>query len=175
MISSFPADMTSFPDKNRNDASPDIGTRDVFGFSVAVSSVGEMCSVLVERALAGEAPFLVAAADVHVITRGVHEPEYGAVLERMDVICPDGMPVVWKLNRVRGGGETAERVSGPDLMEAVVKANAEYPGLRHFLLGATKGHWKPWRPGWRKSSPVFVWPEFILRRSATGVRRICRI
>ena len=37
MISSFPADMTSFPDKNRNDASPDIGTRDVFGFSVAVS------------------------------------------------------------------------------------------------------------------------------------------
>lgn len=102
MISSFPADMTSFPDKNRNDASPDIGTRDVFGFSVAVSSVGEMCSVLVERALAGEAPFLVAAADVHVITRGVHEPEYGAVLERMDVICPDGMPVVWKLNRVRG-------------------------------------------------------------------------
>ncbi|KAA3171525.1 WecB/TagA/CpsF family glycosyltransferase [Akkermansia sp. BIOML-A31] len=135
MISSFPADMTSFPDKNRNDASPDIGTRDVFGFSVAVSSVGEMCSVLVERALAGEAPFLVAAADVHVITRGVHEPEYGAVLERMDVICPDGMPVVWKLNRVRGGGKTAERVSGPDLMEAVVKANAEYPGLRHFLLG----------------------------------------
>ncbi|WP_417196775.1 hypothetical protein [Akkermansia sp.] len=104
MISSFPADMTSFPDKNRNDASPDIGTRDVFGFSVAVSSVEEMCSVLVERALAGEAPFLVAAADVHVMTRGVHEPEYGAVLERMDVICPDGMPVVWKLNRVRGGG-----------------------------------------------------------------------
>lgn len=34
-----------------------------------------------------------------------------------------------------GGGKTAERVSGPDLMEAVVKANAEYPGLRHFLLG----------------------------------------
>lgn len=104
MISSFPADMTSFPDKNRNDASPDIGTRDVFGFSVAVSSVEEMCSVLVERALAGEAPFLVAAADVHVMTRGVHEPEYGAGFGEDGCDLSGWLPVVWKLNRVRGGG-----------------------------------------------------------------------
>ena len=140
MISSFPADMTSFPDKNRNDASPDIGTRDVFGFSVAVSSVEEMCSVLVERALAGEAPFLVAAADVHVMTRGVHEPEYGAVLERMDVICPDGMPVVWKLNRVRGGGpaERDERT-----LETLAARLAEkYPGF--CLAGVYSPPFRSW-------------------------------
>ena len=41
MISSFPADMTSFPDKNRNDASPDIGTRDVFGFSLSLIHISE--------------------------------------------------------------------------------------------------------------------------------------
>ena len=111
-------------------------TRKVFGFYVAVSSVEEMSSALAERALEAQAPCLVAAADAHVITLGVHDRGYGAVLERMDVVCPDGMPVVWKLNRGLPAGErSAERVSGPDLMEALVRANAEYPGLRHFLLG----------------------------------------
>lgn len=111
-------------------------TRKVFGFPVAVSSVGEMSCALAEHAQAAEAPCLVAAADVHVMTLGVHDPDYGAVLEKMDVVCPDGMPVVWKLNRGLSAGErAAERVSGPDLMEALVRANAEYPELRHFLLG----------------------------------------
>lgn len=127
--------MTSFAHNSPDGMQEDIPAGNVFGFPVAVSSVEEMSSVLAARALAAEAPFLVAAADVHVMTRGVHEPEYGAVLRRMDIICPDGMPVVWKLNRNLAGGGMAERVSGPDLMEAVVKANAEYPGLRHFLLG----------------------------------------
>lgn len=119
-------------------------TRKVFGFSVAVSSVEEMSSALAERALEAQAPCLVAAADVHVITLGVHDRGYGAVLERMDVVCPDGMPVVWKLNRGLPAGErSAERVSGPDLMEALVRANAEYPGLRHFLLAGV--HSPPFR------------------------------
>lgn len=111
-------------------------TRKVFGFPVAVSSVEEMSRALAEHAPEAQAPCLVAAADVHVMTLGVHDPDYGAVLEKMDVVCPDGMPVVWKLNQGLSAGErAAERVSGPDLMEALVRANAAYPELRHFLLG----------------------------------------
>lgn len=111
-------------------------TRKVFGFPVAVSSVEEMSHALAERALEAQAPCLVAAADVHVVTRGVHDRDYGAMLARMDVVCPDGMPVVWKLNKnLPAGTRAAERVSGPDLMEALVRANAAYPELRHFLLG----------------------------------------
>lgn len=122
-------------------------TRKVFGFSVAVSSVEEMSSALAERALEAQAPCLVAAADVHVITLGVHDRGYGAVLERMDVVCPDGMPVVWKLNRGLPAGErSAERVSGPDLMEALVRANAEYPVCAIFCWAEMKGRWRPWRP-----------------------------
>lgn len=109
-------------------------TGEVFGFSVAVSSVEKMCAVLAERALKADVPCLVAAADVHVVTLGVHDRSYGAVLEKMDVICPDGMPVVWKLNRnLPEEGRRAERVSGPDLMAALT--GAEHPDLRHFLLG----------------------------------------
>ena len=110
-------------------------TRNVCGFSVAVSSVEEMSAALAELALETEAPFLVAAADAHVVTLGVHDRDYGNVLERMDAICPDGMPVVGRLNRGLSSGEReACRVSGPDLMEALVRSNVRYPGLRHFLL-----------------------------------------
>lgn len=131
-------------------------TRKVFGFSVAVSSVEEMSSALAERALEAQAPCLVAAADVHVITLGVHDRGYGAVLERMDVVCPDGMPVVWKLNRGLPAGErSAERVSGPDLMEALVRANAEYPGLRHFLLGGDEGTLETLASALKEKYPAF--------------------
>ena len=156
-------------------------TRNVFGFSVAVSSVEEMSAALAERALEAEAPFLVAAADVHVVTRGVHDRDYGNVLERMDVICPDGMPVVWKLNRGLSPGEReACRVSGPDLMEALVRLNVQYPGLRHFLLGgdeklltALSGALKEKYPGFQLagaySPPFRPWTEEDLEHMRKAV------
>ncbi|HBI12145.1 MULTISPECIES: WecB/TagA/CpsF family glycosyltransferase [unclassified Akkermansia] len=156
-------------------------TRNVFGFSVAVSSVEEMSAALAERALEAEAPFLVAAADVHVVTRGVHDRDYGNVLERMDVICPDGMPVVWKLNRGLSPGEReARRVSGPDLMEALVRLNVQYPGLRHFLLGgdeklleALSGVLKEKYPGFQLagvySPPFRPWTEEDLENMREAV------
>ena len=78
------------------------------------------------------------------------------MLERMDVVCPDGMPVVWKLNRGLPAGErSAERVSGPDLMEALVRANAEYPGLRHFLLGGDEGTLETLASALKEKYPAF--------------------
>lgn len=157
-------------------------TRNVFGFSVAVSSVEEMSAALAERALEAEAPFLVAAADAHVVTLGVHDRDYGNVLERMDVICPDGMPVVWRLNRrlSSGGEREACRVSGPDLMEALVRSNVQYPGLRHFLLGgdeklleALSGALKEKYPGFQLagaySPPFRPWTEEDLENMREAV------
>lgn len=156
-------------------------TRNVFGFSVAVSSVEEMSAALAERALEAEAPFLVAAADAHVVTLGVHDRDYGNVLERMDVICPDGMPVVWRLNRRLSSGEReACRVSGPDLMEALVRSNVRYPGLRHFLLGgdeklleALSGALKEKYPGFQLagaySPPFRPWTEEDLKNMREAV------
>ena len=156
-------------------------TRNVFGFSVAVSSVEEMSAALAERALEAEAPFLVAAADAHVVTLGVHDRDYGNVLERMDVICPDGMPVVWRLNRRLSSGEReACRVSGPDLMEALVRSNVQYPGLRHFLLGgdeklleALSGALKEKYPGFQLagaySPPFRPWTEEDLENMREAV------
>lgn len=111
-------------------------TRQVFGFPVAVSTVDTIGQFLSEKAQVTDSPFLVAAADVHVITRGVHEAEFGQVLENMDLICPDGMPIVWKLNRGQApDAPIASRVSGPDLMLNMVERAASSPELKHFLLG----------------------------------------
>lgn len=119
-------------------------TRNVFGFSVAVSSVEEMSAALAERALEAEAPFLVAAADAHVVTLGVHDRDYGNVLERMDVICPDGMPVVWRLNRGLSSGEReACRVSGPDLMEARCVRMCNIRACAIFCWAGMRSCWKP--------------------------------
>lgn len=124
---------------SHHDAAVALETRNVFGFPVEVSSVEEMCEALAGRALSAQTPCMVAAADVHVMTRGVHLPPYGNMLAQMDVICPDGMPVVWKLNRgLPAQARAARRISGPDLMESLVMANASHPELRHFLLGGTE-------------------------------------
>lgn len=148
--------MTVSCDNTKTCAKLNFETRDVFGFSVAVSSVEEMSRALAEHALKARSPYLVAAADVHVVTLGVHDREYGGVLERMDVVCPDGMPVVWKLNTGLPAGErAAERVSGPDLMEALVRANAEYPELRHFLLGGDEGTLEALAAALKEKYPAF--------------------
>ena len=139
-------------------------TRNVFGFSVAVSSVEEMSAALAERALEAEAPFLVAAADAHVVTLGVHDRDYGNGLNR----------------RLSSGEREACRVSGPDLMEALVRSNVQYPGLRHFLLGgdeklleALSGALKEKYPGFQLagaySPPFRPWTEEDLENMREAV------
>lgn len=156
-------------------------TRQVFGFSIVVSSVEKMAQKLAKVALSVESPCLVAAADVHVVTLGVHDRNYGTVLKQMDIICPDGMPIVWKLNRGIGASEMlAERVSGPDLMEAMVRANSQYPGMRHFLLGgnektlqalstALKAKYPDFQLAGMHSPPFREWTEEDLEKMRSAI------
>ncbi|MEI8233902.1 MAG: WecB/TagA/CpsF family glycosyltransferase [Verrucomicrobiota bacterium] len=74
----------------------------------------------------------VAAANTHVVTLARHDPQFGAAMARFDLIVPDGMPLVWAMNR-RGAG-LRDRVYGPTLM---LHALAQ-PGASHFLLGGTE-------------------------------------
>jgi len=76
--------------------------------------------------------YAVAAANTHVVTLGRHDPAFRAVLDRFELIVPDGMPLVWVMNR--SGAGLRDRVYGPTLMLHVLKQ----PGLRHFLLGGSE-------------------------------------
>ncbi|MDD5350590.1 MAG: WecB/TagA/CpsF family glycosyltransferase [Chthoniobacteraceae bacterium] len=74
----------------------------------------------------------VAAANTHLVTLARHDARFGAALARFDLVVPDGMPLIWTMNR-RGAG-MRDRVYGPTLM---LHALAQ-PGVSHFLLGGTE-------------------------------------
>lgn len=110
----------------------------VFGLPVVSARMDALVGELVRRAETPAMPLLLAAADVHVITRTVAEPDYRNHLTRFDWICPDGMPLVWLLKRQHAGNVTQpepERLSGPDIMRALWDAGQSHAHVRHFLLG----------------------------------------
>ena len=80
-------------------------------------------------------PLGVAAQPVHGITTAWLDRSYGAVLNAMDLVTPDGQPVRWALNHLHHA-HLADRVYGPNLTLAVC-AGAVAEGLPVFLYGAT--------------------------------------
>lgn len=74
----------------------------------------------------------VAAANTHVVALGRHDAQFAATLAQFDLIVPDGMPLVWAMNR-RGAG-LRDRVYGPTLMLHALGQ----PGVPHFLLGGSE-------------------------------------
>lgn len=90
-------------------------------------------AVALTRSWADEpAVHAVAAANTHVVALGRHDREFAATLLQFDLIVPDGMPLVWAMNR-RGAG-LRDRVYGPTLMLHAL----EQPGVPHFLLGGSE-------------------------------------
>lgn len=61
-------------------------------------------------------------------------PELADALRDDRANLPDGMPLVWWAKR--HGQPDAERVYGPDLMEAVLDVGRQH-GARHYLYGST--------------------------------------
>jgi N-acetylglucosaminyldiphosphoundecaprenol N-acetyl-beta-D-mannosaminyltransferase len=76
-------------------------------------------------------PGMVAAANTHLITAARINPEFGKVLSRFDLIFPDGMPLIWAMNR-KGAG-LKERVYGPYMMEHVLRMTPA--PWKHFFFG----------------------------------------
>ena len=106
----------------------------IFGVPFVVGDLEKASAHFVKQAVELRSPRLVAHADVHVLTRILHDEEYGQGVQRFDYICPDGMPIVWLMRRK---GESANRLYGPDVMEWMWDKGRE-AGLRHFLLGGTE-------------------------------------
>jgi len=73
----------------------------------------------------------VCPANTHILGEARHNPEFAQVLDRFDLVLPDGMPVVWALNL--GGAGLKDRVYGPYFMRHTVR-NTPRP-WRHFFFG----------------------------------------
>ena len=75
----------------------------------------------------------IAATGMHGIVEARHDPEFKQILSAMDLVVPDGMPLVW-LGR-RRGHVLPRRVYGPELLLAFCEKTAGR-GYRHFFYGA---------------------------------------
>ncbi len=81
-----------------------------------------------------ERPVAVSACNTHLIAAARKERTFHKIMQSFDLILPDGMPVVWMMNRE--GAELKDRVYGPYFMRYALE-NAPV-SLRHFFFGATE-------------------------------------
>jgi N-acetylglucosaminyldiphosphoundecaprenol N-acetyl-beta-D-mannosaminyltransferase len=146
-------------------------TISIIGLPVAATSYAKAIAWIMEKARSGEGCHTVEAANTHVAALARTDAEFGEAMRKFDLICPDGMPLVWALNsRLPAAEKLTDRVYGPTLMLETIKATDGEPAFRHFLLGGRNetlakltGRFERLYPGAQISgvhSPPFgEWPD----------------
>jgi N-acetylglucosaminyldiphosphoundecaprenol N-acetyl-beta-D-mannosaminyltransferase len=78
-------------------------------------------------------PYAVDFSNTHIVTMRRHDPSFAAATTSIDLFVPDGMPLIWCLNRQGAGLQ--DRVYGPAFMG---KFLASCPSdFSHFFLGGS--------------------------------------
>lgn len=77
---------------------------------------------------------LLEFVNTQIVTMQRHEPAFAAIMKSYDEQVPDGMPLVWCLNRAGAG--MPDRVYGPTFMRRFLE-NVP-PGTTHYLLGGSE-------------------------------------
>lgn len=89
-----------------------------------------------EMALDRTRAYAVEAAATQPITMARHTAEFRAVMDRFDLVLPDGMPLVWVLNRkLPADQRIKDSVNGATLMATTLEHTQGQPEFSHFLLG----------------------------------------
>ncbi len=103
---------------------------------IAATDYAGAVAWVLARAKAGDRAYAVEAANTHVAALARQDPAFGAAMARFDLICPDGMPLVWAVNaKLPPAARLSARVYGPTLMLETLKATDGVGEFRHFLLG----------------------------------------
>ncbi|MDB6133423.1 MAG: glycosyl transferase, WecB/TagA/CpsF family [Verrucomicrobiales bacterium] len=111
-------------------------TRAVLGTDLAAATYRTAVERILEMAADLSRSWAVEAANTMVVTLSRHDPEFRKIMERFDFIVPDGMPLVWCLNRqLPADQKLTDRVYGPTLMLRTFEATQKPESPSHFLLG----------------------------------------
>ncbi len=105
---------------------------DVLGTALDTPTLAEAAAEVAARVRAG-ALTVVVHRDAHGLLWARRSPAVRAAERAATLVLPDGMPLVWLARAA--GARGAQRVYGPDLMEAVLAG----PPLRHALVGGDPG------------------------------------
>jgi N-acetylglucosaminyldiphosphoundecaprenol N-acetyl-beta-D-mannosaminyltransferase len=111
-------------------------TISIIGLPVAATNYAGAVEWILERARRNDRAYAVEAANTHVAALARSDEKFGESMRCFDLICPDGMPLVWALNSQLAEPEKlSARVYGPTLMLETLKATNGLPQFKHFLLG----------------------------------------
>jgi len=109
----------------------------VIGLPVAAIDYAGAVAWILDHAAEGDKAYAVEAANTHVAALARADESFGEAMSRFDLICPDGMPLVWTVNAsIPPEEKLKDRVYGPTLMLETLRATNSRPDVfKHFLLG----------------------------------------
>ncbi len=114
---------------------PEIATCPVIGVPIAVTDYDGAVAQAKQWAAARVRVHAIEAANTHVVTLARRDPSFGAALAKFDLVLPDGMPLVWAMNR-RLATPLRDRVYGPTFMLRCLEAT-QSEEFSHFFVGGT--------------------------------------
>ena len=120
------------PDDNATPAWPP--KYDLFGVQVSATDYDEATDVIVEAARR-RLPGVVSLHAAHAVITAAGDPSLRSAVNTFDLLGPDGQPVRWALNFLRGVG-LRDRVYGPELMLRLC-ARAAAEGVPIYLYGGS--------------------------------------
>lgn len=157
-------------------------TIDIIGLPIAATDYSGAVEWIFKMARKADRAYAVEAANTHVAALARHDSSFGEVMSRFDLICPDGMPLVWSMNRkLPAGKKLTDRVYGPTLMLKTIEASDGEADLKHFLLGGAPSTLEKLTDRFRKehpdtqivgsySPPFGQWPADEFEKIATLIR-----
>ncbi|MEX2415926.1 MAG: WecB/TagA/CpsF family glycosyltransferase [Paenibacillaceae bacterium] len=104
-------------------------------FGVRVSKLDMSATVeYLSQAIRTRTPHQVVTVNPIIMMNGLDQPAFMSILQRAELIVPDGTGVVWAARHI--GNPVAERVTGFDLLHQLMEVGNQH-GWKVFLLGAS--------------------------------------
>jgi N-acetylglucosaminyldiphosphoundecaprenol N-acetyl-beta-D-mannosaminyltransferase len=108
----------------------------VLGTALAATDYAGAVEQVKAWAAAHDRAYTVAATATHPIVTARRDPAFRAVLNSLDLVLPDGMPLIWMMNRSLAK-PLRDRIYGPTFMMKCLEATAGEP-WSHLFVGATE-------------------------------------
>src|SRR5438477_9549435 len=90
-------------------------TCEVIGSRLAITDYAAAIALAQSWAARRDSPRSIAAAATHLITLARRDPKFGEAVTTLDLLMPDGMPIVWCMNKMCNA-QLKDRVYGPTFM-----------------------------------------------------------
>ncbi|WP_207494065.1 WecB/TagA/CpsF family glycosyltransferase [Aridibaculum aurantiacum] len=106
----------------------------VLSIAVSIGGYQEFLKNIIANALEHKSEY-ICVANVHMLVEAHNDPAFAEVLEKANVVTPDGMPLTWAMKLLYGFKQ--DRVAGMDLLPDLL-LKAEDTQLPVFFYGGTK-------------------------------------